>query len=251
VARDEYALINALSNLPRVVQFQGDLAAARRLVEEGLARARKIGDRWTGTFMLDVLGGIALAEGNYAEAQTALRESLLLRQELGGRSGIADSLERIGALAAAEAEVDCAIQLAAVATSLRAALGERRSPWRQSMLDQWLVPLQRALGQEVFESAWEAGRAMSLEQALELAQAATEQPEQPPDDSRQRGTELSPREQQVAALLAEGLTNRQIAERLVVTERTVCAHIEHILDKLGFASRHQVAVWAAENGVHV
>jgi len=51
----------------------------------------------------------------------------------------------------------------------------------------------------------------------------------------------------VAALLADGLTNRQIAERLVVTERTVAAHIEHILDKLGFASRHQVATWAAEN----
>ena len=55
--------------------------------------------------------------------------------------------------------------------------------------------------------------------------------------------------QQVAALLADGLTNRQIAERLVVTERTVAAHIEHILDKLGFASRHQVATWAAENGL--
>jgi len=42
------------------------------------------------------------------------------------------------------------------------------------------------------------------------------------------------------------LTNRQIAKRLVVTERTVAAHIEHILDKLGFASRHQVAAWAAD-----
>ncbi len=53
----------------------------------------------------------------------------------------------------------------------------------------------------------------------------------------------------MAALLAEGLTNRQIAERLVVTQRTVATHIEHILEKLGFASRHQVGVWAAENGL--
>ncbi len=50
-------------------------------------------------------------------------------------------------------------------------------------------------------------------------------------------------------LLARGLTNRQIAGRLVVTERTVGAHIEHILDKLGFASRHQVGVWATEYGI--
>ena len=94
---------------------------------------------------------------------------------------------------------------------------------------------------------------MSMEQALELALAATQtpvaQPDQPSDGSRRRVTELSPREQQVAALLAEGLTNRQIAERLVVTERTAAAHIEHILDKLGFASRHQVAAWAADNGL--
>jgi DNA-binding NarL/FixJ family response regulator len=94
---------------------------------------------------------------------------------------------------------------------------------------------------------------MSIEQAVELALATTqtppEQPDQPLASSKQRVTELSPREQQVAALLAEGLTNRQIAERLVVTERTVAAHIEHILDKLGFASRHQVATWAADNGL--
>ena len=121
------------------------------------------------------------------------------------------------------------------------------------MLDQWLVPLQQALGQDVIHSAWEAGRAMSLEQALELAAGATRplltQPDQPLDCSRQYVSQLSPRERQVAALLANELTNRQIAERLVITERTVAAHIEHILDKLGFASRHQVAVWAADNGL--
>jgi non-specific serine/threonine protein kinase len=75
------------------------------------------------------------------------------------------------------------------------------------------------------------------------------QPDHPPDRSRPQVTELSPREQQVAALLAQGLSNRRIAERLVVTERTVAAHIEHILDKLGFASRHQVAAWAADHGL--
>jgi DNA-binding NarL/FixJ family response regulator len=92
---------------------------------------------------------------------------------------------------------------------------------------------------------------MSTEQAVELALAAEqplpEQPDQSQHGSKQHVTELSPREQQVAALLAQGLTNRQIAEQLVVTDRTVAAHIEHILDKLGFASRHQVAAWATEN----
>jgi DNA-binding CsgD family transcriptional regulator len=60
---------------------------------------------------------------------------------------------------------------------------------------------------------------------------------------------LTAREWEVAGLIARGLTNPQIAERLVITTRTVAAHVEHILDKLGFASRHQVAAWAAEHGL--
>jgi len=56
---------------------------------------------------------------------------------------------------------------------------------------------------------------------------------------------LTARKQEVAALLVDGLTNRQIAERLVVTERTVATHVEYLLNKLGFASRHQVGAWAA------
>jgi non-specific serine/threonine protein kinase len=56
---------------------------------------------------------------------------------------------------------------------------------------------------------------------------------------------LTARELEVAIFVARGLTNRQIAAELVITERTVAAHVEHILDKLGFISRTQIGVWAA------
>ena len=56
---------------------------------------------------------------------------------------------------------------------------------------------------------------------------------------------LSPRELEVANLIAEGLTNRQIAERLVISERTAQNHVQHILTKLGFATRSQIAAWTA------
>ena len=55
---------------------------------------------------------------------------------------------------------------------------------------------------------------------------------------------LTPRERDVAALIAGGLSNKQIARQLVITERTVASHVEHILDKLGFASRTQIGIWA-------
>jgi D-xylose transport system permease protein len=60
---------------------------------------------------------------------------------------------------------------------------------------------------------------------------------------------LTPREREVAGLIALGLTNRQIADALMISERTAGAHVEHMLSKLKFRSRAQVAVWAAEHGL--
>ncbi|QNE22917.1 AAA family ATPase [Kribbella qitaiheensis] len=63
------------------------------------------------------------------------------------------------------------------------------------------------------------------------------------DDTGGSATGLSPREAEVAGLVAEGLTNRQIAERLVISDRTAQNHVQHILTKLGFANRSQIATW--------
>ena len=95
--------------------------------------------------------------------------------------------------------------------------------------------------EEFFLDVRHAARAFRRQKAFAATEASPTQPK--------RVANLSPREQEVAALLADGLSNRQIAEHLVVTERTVAAHIEHILNKLGFASRHQVGDWAANQGL--
>jgi non-specific serine/threonine protein kinase len=63
------------------------------------------------------------------------------------------------------------------------------------------------------------------------------------------GGPLTAREQEVAALVARGLTNYEIAERLVITRRTAEAHVTHILSKLGLRSRAQIALWAAQHGL--
>jgi len=122
-----------------------------------------------------------------------------------------------------------------------------------AMLDSWLRPARQVLRDEATALAWKAGRDMPLEQAVELALAAREARPTRANRSQgcpgQRVADLTLREQEVATLLAHGLTNRQIAGRLVVTERTVGAHIGHILDRLGFNSRHQVGAWAAEHGL--
>jgi DNA-binding NarL/FixJ family response regulator len=68
-------------------------------------------------------------------------------------------------------------------------------------------------------------------------------------DAGERIDPLTRREREVAALIAQGLTNRQIAERLVISERTADNHVANILDKLGFPTRAQVAAWVASGGV--
>jgi DNA-binding CsgD family transcriptional regulator len=159
----------------------------------------------------------------------------------------------IAALAAAEAQPERAVQLAGASAGVREAMGTSLLPMKRAMLAHWLVPLRQSFGAETTRLAWEDGRKMPEEQVLDLAFVVTEAPherlDRPPDGLGEQPTVLSPREQEVAALLADGLSNRQIANRLVITERTVKAHIEHILDKLGFTSRTRIALWAAEHGL--
>jgi non-specific serine/threonine protein kinase len=71
----------------------------------------------------------------------------------------------------------------------------------------------------------------------------------PGEALRGRSSPLSAREAEVAALIARGLSNRQIAAELVFAERTAGSHYAHILDKLGFATRAQIAAWAVEHGL--
>jgi predicted ATPase/DNA-binding CsgD family transcriptional regulator len=252
---DAWAVGFSLHGTATVMLHQGDLSTARRLAEESIVLHRQIGERFMLARCLDIVGQVTTAEGHYAEARAALRESLQLHHDLGDKPGIADTLECMAALAATEAQPEHAVQLAGAAAGIREEVGAPLSPSGRAMLDKWLVPLRQVLGAETTMVAWEAGRDMPIEHALDLALAATEAPatrsSRPPERSIPQVAGLSPREREVAALLAHGLSNRQIAQRLVVTERTVAAHIEHILNRLGFASRHQVATWAHEHGLFV
>jgi DNA-binding NarL/FixJ family response regulator len=86
---------------------------------------------------------------------------------------------------------------------------------------------------------------MSIDEVIELAVAA---PHASPEAAApaSKAHLLTGRESEVAVLIARGLSNRQIAETLVIAERTVTNHVEHIFDKLGFRSRAQVATWITE-----
>ncbi|KOU59825.1 hypothetical protein ADK57_32420 [Streptomyces sp. MMG1533] len=101
----------------------------------------------------------------------------------------------------------------------------------------------RAIGSRAWTTAFDRGAEMPREQLLAVA-LEEEQPQRP----EQPSGALTRREQQVAELVADGMSNREIAERLVIAQRTAEGHVEKILTKLGFRSRSQIAAWIVEHG---
>jgi len=111
-----------------------------------------------------------------------------------------------------------------------------------------------AMGGDAFEAVLAEGRAMTPGQAAAHALAPIEAPPKGKATEKHAGRKhaglLTPPEREVTTLIAQGLTNRKIASSLAIAERTVDAHVEHLLNKLGFTSRTQVAAWAVETGLH-
>jgi non-specific serine/threonine protein kinase len=157
----------------------------------------------------------------------------------------------LAALDARRGHSERALRLAGAGDALYERLGTQRPPAERQKLERWLQPVRDKTGSKAAEAAWAQGRALELEDAIALALSTNEShaPLQAAPASVHAEARLTAREQEVAALLAHGLTNRQIAEQLVIAERTVASHIEHILNKLGFASRHQVGAWATQHGL--
>ncbi len=163
----------------------------------------------------------------------------------------------------AEGQPERAAHILATAEALLGALSARLDPVDRGEYERNMAAAQAGLDEETFSAAWAAGHAMTLEEAIAYA---TEVSRLGPRVSRTQAQDpdlelqisrtgapqlglLTQREREVAALVARGLTNREIGEELVITEGTANQHVKHILNKLGFSSRAQVAAWAERQGL--
>ncbi len=252
---DPFALALSLLFRGRAALAQGDHAGATALFEESLGLFRAGGyPRGVGHACYS-LGQVARAQGQHARAAALYAESLEIQRAEGLRSGIADCLEGLAATTAQRAEEaggaarsrrerwKLAARLFGAAEALREAVRLPRPPIDRAAHAAPLALAQAQLGPE-FAAAWEAGRAAPLERAVDEALASAG-PETPAADWL---AGLSRREREVVGLVARGLSNPRIAAELVVSRRTVEAHVTAILRKLGLSSRFQIAVRAAEQG---
>jgi non-specific serine/threonine protein kinase len=154
-----------------------------------------------------------------AGADVLARESLQVRQSLGDRQGTVRCVEILGQIAIARGELERGTRLLSAVDALREAIGLQRPHDEQSEHQRNLSRARAGLDKDRFEAAVSAGRAMTLEAAVVYASSAPESTIKAVD------TGLTPRESEVAILVADGLTNRQIAERLVISKWTADNHV--------------------------
>jgi non-specific serine/threonine protein kinase len=179
-----------------------------------------------------------------------LKESLLIEIDLGHKAGTAAALDGCACLAAASGHAARAARLFGQAEFLRETVGVVGPASLRRLRDQWVAATRARLSKGALQAAWAEGRALTLEQAKEEALVPPEPRalHRPATAQRAPGG-LTSREREVAVLIARGLTNRQIAGELSITEGTAAIHVQHILNKLGSSSRAQVAAWASEQGL--
>jgi predicted ATPase/DNA-binding CsgD family transcriptional regulator len=224
----------------------GDADRAIELCAECRAISEAHGERWALSWALWVCGLARWTQKEYRQAAAALDASLKVKYALNDRLGMSACVELLAWVAVEEGDAQRACRLFGASRTLWASVG---SPLFGSAAlmenhDSYEERTRRALGAKSFEREYQRGERLNTEEAIALAdEESRSRPESAPSASNQ--PRLTRREIQVAHLLAEGLTNREIAQRLVISQRTAEGHVEHVLEKMGFKSRAQVAAWFA------
>ncbi|MFB9200869.1 LuxR C-terminal-related transcriptional regulator [Nonomuraea spiralis] len=223
--------------LAQIARRTGDRAGARRHYEAGLRLLRHIDARQQIVSCLAGLGRVALDEGDLAEARTRLTEALVLSRDAGLRDSIARRLAAWARLLAAEGDDRRAVLLAAASLGLRGRRPDART-------EELLGPARNRLGEAVVALLWAKGLAMTADQAVSCALGG-QLPELPaaPVAPAVQDSRLTAREREIAELVARGLSNRAIADELIISPATAARHVANILGKLGFSTRTQIAAW--------
>jgi predicted ATPase/DNA-binding NarL/FixJ family response regulator len=232
-----YGVLQARATMGQLLAINGErLEEGRRMLDEVLASAEKVGNRWSAGHAETFIGLTELRRRDSTAAEehfraavrefTSVNDQVMLAAAL---CGLARALVRKDARRAAT--------LASAAAEVHARRGTRFARVWADLLDETRSAAVARLGRTAAQEAWAQGQRLTITEAFEAAEGRA--------PSRPAGG-LSRRELEVAELVAKGLSNRAMAERLHISERTVEGHVMHILNKLGLTNRTQVASWLHE-----
>jgi predicted ATPase/DNA-binding CsgD family transcriptional regulator len=249
---DKYRIGAAQGTLGALALHRGQLVQAETWVQEALALSKELRDKIMTAEVLAQLGEIRRRQGDLMQAKAVCTEGLLLAREVGNHYGTGWNLIGLARIAADEGQLGQAARLFGAA-----------DPWlRPGVMD----PLERAdyerdvegirarLGEQAFADVWAQGHTMRPEQALAAngqvtlpAPTPTEPLSTSPTSPANYPAGLSAREVEVLRLVAQGMTNEQVAEQLVISPRTVNSHLTAIYGKIGVTSRSAATRYAFEH----
>ena len=227
--------------------FEGDLNTVKAVSSEGVRLSRETGDVYRLDMMLMNRGLSALLAGDLVESKPFFMEALQHAREIDDRVAQFYLLDVLGCDAARSGHAQRAARLLGAAETIQLGAGATPIQFLTPLLDQATEAAVAALGRASFDAEFGAGRGLSRDDAFRLALGESDRVVAASSETA-RISVLGKREIEVAQLLADGLTNKQIGVRLFISEKTVASHVSSILDKLGFSSRAQIAGWVAWSG---
>jgi len=222
--------------------FEGDLDAVRSASTEGVRLSRESGDLYSLEMMLMNLGLTSMIAGDLDDSKPLFIEALRIAHRIDDRVAQYALLDAMGYLAASSGQARLGAQLLGAAETVRTGAGATVIAFLVPLLAQAEESAVASLGASRFEAELQAGRGLSRAAAIRLALGEPAQVAAAASDEERTGL-LGQRQAEVARLVAEGLSNKQIGSRLFISERTVDSHVRSILNKLGVNTRAQIAGW--------
>lgn len=243
---DTAGSLMAMFQLANAYSHRGENDTAAAVARRAIAKSEGCGDRLLRSYALWALAFDTWLRGDAAEARRLVLSGLGFQAGFRDSVGAALMIETLAWVAGSAQDHARAASLLGAAHSIWRSLGTDINAFGPELADHHVAcerQARRALRDPAFRAAFERGLRPTVEEAIGFAG------EQPPAPEVPGGPEpaLTRRELEIAALVAGGLTNRAIAERLVVSPRTVDGHVQNALTKLGFTSRSQLAAWVAEH----
>lgn len=249
-ADEPTGVVMTLRRLAIAESLDGHHDRAAAYYEECLQVCNDHGEEWDKAYTLWGLGVEAWRRADHGQARELLRESISINSTFGDDRGVALGIEGLAWVAADQEEAELAAGLLGAADSIWRTFEAPMSGYLHlaQAHDECEDAVRRALGKRAYEAAFERGARLTPELAAEYAldPAAFGARSRRRPRPVQASTPLTRRELEIARLVATGLTNREIANQLVISDRTAEGHVEHILTKLGFRSRTQIATWLME-----
>ncbi len=246
LALDDYGGLLSLDiHMGYLYLLTGELDGAIDRCAQGLDRLGDSDEHWVRGYLLAITGLALYLRGDHAASAAATSYGLRMKYDLGDVVGTAYCLEALALLAAAAQRYERTVWLLGAADTLWERAGRRLggNAIMEELHEGAVKAARDGLSEQRFCPLWRAAAEYPLGDIVALATGDADEPGPGPRPSRPTARSLTSREHEIAALVAEGLSNREIAERLVISSRTVDAHVQHILAKLGFSSRVQIATW--------